>query len=49
VVTHIIGTNLTQANYVILIDPVAGSKSEAEAVESQAIGRAFRQVRKLIF
>lgn len=38
------GTNLTQANYVILIDPVAGSKREAEAVESQAIGRAFRQV-----
>jgi SNF2 family DNA or RNA helicase len=38
------GINLTQANYVILIDPVAGTKEEARAIETQAIGRAYRQV-----
>ena len=36
------GTNLVEASHVILIDPVAGSKEEAIAVESQAIGRAHR-------
>jgi len=36
------GTNLTNATHVILIDPVAGSKEEAVAIERQAIGRAHR-------
>ena len=36
------GTNLVEATHVVLIDPVAGSKEEAIAVESQAIGRAHR-------
>ena len=36
------GTNLVEASHVILIDPVAGSKEEAIAVEAQAIGRAHR-------
>lgn len=36
------GTNLVEATHVVLIDPVAGSKDEAIAVESQAIGRAHR-------
>mmetsp|Transcript_4331 Transcript_4331/g.4763 ORF Transcript_4331/g.4763 Transcript_4331/m.4763 type:complete len:165 (+) Transcript_4331:3-497(+) len=36
------GTNLVEAEYVILVDPVSGSKSEAEATEGQAIGRAYR-------
>ena len=36
------GTNLVEASHVILIDPVAGTKSQAHAVESQAIGRAHR-------
>lgn len=36
------GTNLVEASHVILIDPVAGSKEEARAIEAQAIGRAHR-------
>ena len=36
------GTNLVEATHVVLIDPIAGSKEEAIAVESQAIGRAHR-------
>ena len=36
------GTNLVEATHVILIDPVAGNKEEAVAIESQAIGRAHR-------
>ena len=36
------GTNLVEATHVILIDPVAGSKEEAVAIEAQAIGRAHR-------
>jgi len=37
------GANLQRASHVILLDPVAGTKEEAEAVEAQAIGRAHRQ------
>ena len=37
------GTDLCTATHVFLLDPVPGSAAEAEAVESQAIGRAFRQ------
>eukprot|EP00029_Vermamoeba_vermiformis_P008911 TRINITY_DN4297_c1_g1_i1.p1 TRINITY_DN4297_c1_g1~~TRINITY_DN4297_c1_g1_i1.p1 ORF type:complete len:1047 (+),score=234.72 TRINITY_DN4297_c1_g1_i1:95-3235(+) len=37
------GTNLIEATHVILMDPVTGSKKEAQAIESQAIGRAHRQ------
>ena len=36
------GTNLVEASHVILIDPVAGTKAQAHAVEAQAIGRAHR-------
>lgn len=36
------GTNLTEASHIILIDPVAGSESEAFSIERQAIGRAHR-------
>jgi len=37
------GTNLMEASHVILLDPVTGTKDEAQAVEAQAIGRAHRQ------
>jgi len=37
------GTNLTEAEYVFLLDPVSGTREEARAIESQAIGRAHRQ------
>jgi len=37
------GSNLIQASHVILIDPISGTKEEVQAVESQAIGRAYRQ------
>jgi SNF2 family DNA or RNA helicase len=37
------GTNLIAATHIILLDPVRGSKQEAQAVELQAIGRAHRQ------
>lgn len=40
------GTNLTEATHVILIDPVAGTKEEANAIEMQAIGRAHPQGQK---
>ena len=36
------GINLTEATHIILIDPIAGSKEEADAIEGQAIGRACR-------
>ena len=36
------GTNLVEATHIILIDPVAGTKEQAQAVEAQAIGRAHR-------
>ncbi len=32
------GTNLIEATHVVLLDPVSGSKNEAKAFESQAIG-----------
>lgn len=37
------GLNLTEATHIILLDPIAGSKEEARAIERQAIGRAHRQ------
>jgi len=37
------GSNLIEATHVILMDPVKGTKEEALATESQAIGRAHRQ------
>ena len=37
------GTNLTRATHVILIEPVGGSRTYAQATEAQAIGRAHRQ------
>jgi len=37
------GANLQQATHVILMEPPPGSKEEADAIESQAIGRAHRQ------
>lgn len=40
------GTNLTEASHIILIDPIAGTKEQATAIESQAIGRAHRQGQK---
>jgi SNF2 family DNA or RNA helicase len=36
------GINLTEATHVILMDPIAGSKEEAYAIENQAIGRTCR-------
>jgi len=36
------GTNLTEASHIIMLDPMATSKKEAIATESQAIGRAHR-------
>jgi SNF2 family DNA or RNA helicase len=36
------GSNLTEANHVILLDAVGSSVSQAKAVEEQAIGRAKR-------
>ena len=40
------GTNLQQASHVVLMDPIAGTKEEADATEQQAIGRAHRQGQK---
>jgi len=37
------GTNLMIASHIILVDPMSGSKEEAQAFEAQAIGRAYRQ------
>eukprot|EP01118_Nematostelium_gracile_P004272 TRINITY_DN15002_c0_g1_i1.p1 TRINITY_DN15002_c0_g1~~TRINITY_DN15002_c0_g1_i1.p1 ORF type:complete len:192 (+),score=48.47 TRINITY_DN15002_c0_g1_i1:37-612(+) len=37
------GINLIEATHIILMDPVAGTKEEASAIESQAVGRAHRQ------
>eukprot|EP01094_Clydonella_sp_ATCC50884_P020251 TRINITY_DN4167_c0_g1_i1.p1 TRINITY_DN4167_c0_g1~~TRINITY_DN4167_c0_g1_i1.p1 ORF type:complete len:754 (+),score=232.42 TRINITY_DN4167_c0_g1_i1:2-2263(+) len=36
------GTHLTVATHVMLLDPVSGSKSDAQATDSQAIARAHR-------
>lgn len=36
------GTNLTQANRIYLLDPIAASPTNANAIESQAIARAHR-------
>lgn len=36
------GINLTEATHIILMDPIAGSKEKADAIEGQAIGRACR-------
>jgi SNF2 family DNA or RNA helicase len=36
------GTNLTEANHIIFIDPVDGTKEEVDAIEKQAIARAVR-------
>lgn len=36
------GTNITEANYIFLVDVVDGTPEEAKAVEAQAIGRAVR-------
>ena len=36
------GTNLTEATHIVLMDPVAGTHSEAVSIEQQAIGRAHR-------
>jgi hypothetical protein len=35
----------TEATHIILLDPVSGKPEEIAAIESQAIGRAHRQVR----
>jgi len=40
------GSNLIEASHVILLDPVTGTKNEAQAIEAQAIGRAYRQGQK---
>lgn len=40
------GANLQKASHVIIMDPPAGTKEEADAIESQAIGRAHRQGQK---
>eukprot|EP00026_Physarum_polycephalum_P002152 Phypoly_transcript_02157.p1 GENE.Phypoly_transcript_02157~~Phypoly_transcript_02157.p1 ORF type:complete len:976 (+),score=126.80 Phypoly_transcript_02157:57-2930(+) len=37
------GTNLFEASHVLLMDPITGTKKEAQAVEAQAIARAHRQ------
>jgi SNF2 family DNA or RNA helicase len=37
------GTNLIEASHVLLMDPMTGTKEEAQAYENQAIGRAQRQ------
>lgn len=37
------GTNLVAATHIMLLDPMKGRKEEAQAIESQAIGRAYRQ------
>jgi len=36
------GTNLIEGTHVILLDPVAGTRAKAVAVETQAIGRVHR-------
>ncbi|PRP81645.1 putative superfamily II helicase [Planoprotostelium fungivorum] len=40
------GMNLTEATYVVLLDAVAGTREEARAIESQAIGRSHRTGQK---
>jgi len=40
------GTNLIEATHVVLLDPVSASKEEVDAIEAQAIGRAYRQGQK---
>ena len=36
------GTNLTEATYILFIEPINSSKEECRAIEGQAIGRACR-------
>ena len=36
------GSNLTEANHIILLDTINAQKSESKAIEDQAIGRAVR-------
>ena len=36
------GTHLAVATHIILVDPVVGTKEEAQATDSQAIARAHR-------
>lgn len=40
------GTNLVRANWIFLIDPILGGPEKANAIESQAIARSFRQGQK---
>lgn len=40
------GTNLTQANWIFLLDPIAASPTKARDIESQAIARSHRQGQK---
>jgi len=40
------GTNLMEANYIIMMDALDGTKEEVTSVEKQAIGRAHRQGQK---
>jgi SNF2 family DNA or RNA helicase len=37
------GMNLIEASHVIIMDPHSGTREEAEAYETQAVGRAYRQ------
>jgi len=37
------GSNLVEGSHVILLDPMSGSRRQAEDIENQAIGRAYRQ------
>jgi len=36
------GSNLTEANHIMLLDAVGGNVEHAKAVENQAVGRAMR-------
>eukprot|EP00771_Trimastix_marina_P003072 gnl/Trimastix_PCT/4259.p1 GENE.gnl/Trimastix_PCT/4259~~gnl/Trimastix_PCT/4259.p1 ORF type:complete len:1215 (+),score=377.13 gnl/Trimastix_PCT/4259:68-3712(+) len=36
------GTNLMEASHIILIEPVGGGEANADGIEMQAIGRAYR-------
>jgi len=36
---RILGTNLQDATHIIMIDPMGGTKKQAQDIEAQAIGR----------
>jgi SNF2 family DNA or RNA helicase len=36
------GINLTEATHILMMDPISGTKEEADAIEGQAIGRSCR-------